>query len=230
MVQAKAYRTPLPHRLEGVPVVKFLVGPDMAVFHVHQNLLYDASPVFKAAFSGDFREASELSMPLPDDDKNSVQRMIQWLYTKKIELTVPVSAKTSEECYMQMAKLNTIADKYDICQLKNHIVDELFDLKKPPRYFQPPQLAIAVYVYNNTTGGSSFRKLLVAWYVYHIDLKWYDLEGTQDMLVEAPQDFAIDLARALGARLKYPDRSSPFTLPSSVYHETPPKNADEGHT
>lgn len=168
-------------------------------------------------------------MSLPDHDKDSVGRMIQWLYTRKFELTFPVSSETSGECYMQLAKLNTLADKYDIYLLKNQIVDELFDLTKPPRNFKPPQISVTKYVYDNTTEGSSFRKLLVAWYVYRIDLKWYDCDTTKATLAEVSQDLAIDLAVALGVRQKYPERPNPFTLPSTFYHEEPPKKADEGY-
>lgn len=169
-------------------------------------------------------------MPLPEDDQGSVERMIQWLYTGKYELTVPVSVETSAECYMQLAKLNTLADKYDIYILKNHIVDELFDLTKSPRNIKPPQLPVVAYVYENTTEESSFRKLMVAWFAYCIDLKWYEGKATRVGLAKVSQDFAIDLAMALGVRIKHPHQISPFTLPSSVYHETPPKEDDKGHT
>lgn len=168
-------------------------------------------------------------MSLPDHDKDSVGRMIQWLYTRKFELTFPVSSETSRECYMQLAKLNTLADKYDIYLLKNQIVDELFDLTKPPRNFKPPHISVVADVFNNTTEGSSFRKLLVAWYAYNIDLEWYDFDTTKATLAKASQEFAIDLVVALGVRQKYPERPSPLTLPSSVYHEAPLKKTDEGH-
>ena len=199
------------------------VGPDKTVFHVHQNLLFDASPVFKAGFSGDFKEAAERSMSLPDDDKHTLGRMIHWLYTRKLDLTVPIDSKTSNECYMQLAKLNTLADKYDIYLLKNDIVDELFELKKLPKPVKPPQIPIIKYVYDNTTGTSSFRKLMVAWYAYLIDFKWYDFEGAKDVLAGVSPEFAIDLAIAFGARQQHPDRKSPFALPSSTFHETSPE-------
>lgn len=166
-------------------------------------------------------------MPLPDDDKDAVRRMISWLYTKKVELTVPVSTETSEECYMQLAELNTLADKYDIYLLKNQIVDELFGLKKGPNNIRPPQIRPIAYVYKNTTEGSSFRKLIVAWYAFEINFKCYELERTRNVLAEISQDFAIDLVMELGARQAHPDRSSPFTLPPSVFYENPPKKADE---
>lgn len=168
-------------------------------------------------------------MSLPDHDKDSVARMVQWLYTRKFELTVPISLETSNECYLQLAKLNTLADKYDICLLKNHIFDELFGLEKPPRYVEPPQIPVIVYVYNNTTEGSSFRKLMVAWYAHGIDLEWYAKDATKSVIAGVSQEFAIDLVIALAARISDPGQKSPFSRPSSAYHETPSENADEGH-
>ena len=72
-------------------------------------------------------------MLLPDDYKDSVERLIQWLYTKRLDLTFPVSKETSNKCYMPLAKVNTLAEKFDICLLRNVIVDELFSLKGPPK-------------------------------------------------------------------------------------------------
>ena len=217
-------------RFGGVPVVTFYVGPDKIVFHVHENLLLDASPVFKAAFSGSFKEASERSISLLDDDKNSIERLTKWLYTKKLDLTTPVSKETSEECYMQLAKLNTLAEKYDIHALKNDIVDELFELYKPPKNIKPPQIPVIKEVYDNTTERSSFRKLMVAWSAYHIAFDWYGRDDSRTGLAGVSQDFAIDLARELGLRLENRDRKSPFTLPSKAFHETSPKEADEKST
>ena len=216
-----------------MPIVTFYVGPDKVVFHVHQNLVFDASPVFKAAFSGSFKEASERSMSLPEDDKDSVGHMIRWLYTKKFDLTISVCRETSGKRYMQLAMLNTLAEKYDIYLLKNDIVDELFALTKPPRDNTPPpppQIPVIKHVYDNTTEGSSFRKLMVAWYAYRIDFKWYSFDSTKSSLAKVSHDFAIDLAIALSVRVKHPDhqdRENPFTLPSSTFHETPPKEANE---
>ncbi len=162
-------------------------------------------------------------MTLLDDDRHTFGRMIHWLYTRKLDLTVPIDRETSAKCYLQLAKLNTLADKYDIYLLKNDIVDELFDLTKAPKNVMPPQTPIIKYVYDNTTLGSSFRKLMVAWCAYRIDFKWYDTEDAKDQLAGVSQDFVVDLAIELGARHKHPDRKNPFTLPSSTFHETSPE-------
>ena len=207
-----------------MPVVTFYVGPDKVVFHVHQNLLFDASPVFKAAFSGNFKEASERSMTLPDDEKDFFGSMIQWLYTQKLHLTMPVSLETSNVCYMKLAKLNALAEKYDIRSLKNDIIDKLFDLGPTPKKFKPPQIPPTRYVYDTTSERSSFRKLLVAWNTYHIDYVWYEKDTTRNMLAGVSPDFALDLAIEFGLRQKDPDRKSPFTRPSKDFHESAPND------
>ena len=70
---------------------------------------------------------------------------------------------------------------------------------------------------------------MVAWYAYGIDFEWYE-DATKSAIAGVSQEFAIDLVIALAARISDPGQKSPFTGPSSAYHETPSKNADEGHT
>ena len=120
-------------------------------FHVHLDVICNESSVFKAAFSGEFTEASNQSMNLRDHEIKSVERMIQWLYSKQYELAkwsfedIQITADTR---YWQLAKLNTLADKYDIIGLSNNIIDQLYILQSKD---VPPQLSVANYVYDNTT-------------------------------------------------------------------------------
>ena len=218
------------YRFEGDLVVTLYVGADRAVFCVHESLLFDASPVFKAALSGGFKEASDRSMSLPEDDRNSVGRMVQWLYTGTFDLIDPVCGDTSSEHFMQLAQLNTLAEKYDIYLLKNDIVDALFERVNSHRPNDLAERRGLEYLYNNMTRASTFRKLMVAWYVYEIDLKWYEDDGARDEFTSVSRDFVIEVAMALGVRLAHPDRKSPFDLPSSDFHEKPPKNAEKDQT
>ena len=78
-------------------IVTLHVGPDKLSFHVHQELLFKSSPVFKAAVSGACRESSEHCMALPEDDSKTVERLLQWLYFKSLGLTEAVCPKTSDE-------------------------------------------------------------------------------------------------------------------------------------
>ena len=165
-------------------------------------------------------------MSLPEDDRDSFECMIQWLYTKKFALINAVSNETSHELFFQLAKLNTLAEKYDIYLLKNDVVDALFDHANSPN----PNLEstdVMKHVYDNTTRASSFRKLMVAWHAYEINLGWFEGDDAREELTEVSPEFAIELAIALAARLKHPDRRRPFNQPSSDFHEKPPKKVEK---
>ncbi len=67
------------NKFRGVPFVTLYVGLERIPHHIHENLLFEASPVFEAAFSGKFRESSDRSMDLPDDDVDAAERMVRKL-------------------------------------------------------------------------------------------------------------------------------------------------------
>lgn len=191
-------------------------------FYVHRDVICKRSSVFKAAFSGEFTEASNQSMDLPDDEIKSVERMTQWLYTKQYELAtwdpddIPITANTR---YWQLAKLNTLADKYNLIGLSNDIVDQLYIIHSKD---VPPQLPVVTYVYENTTKNSAFRKLLIAWYSWEIDMNWYQDANARESLLEVPE-FAVDLAIAFGTKAELPAQKNPFLCDKSMYYQQPEK-------
>ena len=209
-------------KFQNNPIVTLDVGPDKHTFHVHQELLFKCSPVFKAAFSGQCRESSEHRMALPEDDLEIVERFMQWLYFKSIALAKGVCRETRDARYWQLARLNTLADKFDVGLLKNSIIDELFALKRQTS--SPPQPPVVAYIYENTTQTSSLRKLIVGWYVWHIKYDWYTASGTPACLEGTPT-FATDLAIAMSQRVQDPNLKSPFwSKPSSHYEHDPTRS------
>ena len=197
-------------------IVTLNVGPDKRTFHVHQNLLFKQSPVFKAAFSGECRESSERCMALPEDDPETVERFMQWLYFRSLGLTKGVSVETWDERYWQLARLNTLADKFNVGLLKNAIIDELFALRKIAP--MPPQSPVIGYIYENTTRASSLRKLIVGWYAWHINFTWYTSSSAPECFEDTPT-FAADLAIALSQRVHDSNVRSPFCSEPSSYYE-----------
>ena len=169
-------------------------------------------------------------MSLPDDDKDAVECMIQWLYTKKLRLTTTFSMETSHLCYMELAKLNALAEKYDICSLRNDIIDGFYNFSKfklDGNRFAAPYIDSVTYVYNTTSKRSPLRKLLVACYAYNIDFGWFEKDTTKGRLAEVSPDFAAGLAIELVLRLKYQGRKSPLTRPSKDFHESLPIEPDK---
>ena len=194
------------------------MGEEKVPIYVHCDVICKESSVFKSAFSGELKEASCQDVNLPGDDIESVERMIQWLYSKQYELAkwssgdIKITANTR---YWQLAKLNTLADKYNIIGLKNDIVDQLYIMQSKD---VPPQPRLAAYVYKNTTENSSFRKLLVAWWGWQINTEWYQDASTREWLLEVPE-FAVDLAIAFGTKANLPASKNTFLCDRSTYYQ-----------
>lgn len=60
--------------------VTLVIGPDSVEFHVSQTLLCTL-PFFRAALQGEFIEASEQQIKMPEDEPKEVSAMIEFLYT-----------------------------------------------------------------------------------------------------------------------------------------------------
>ena len=208
------------HSLRGSPIVTLVVGEAAILFNVHRDLLCNASPFFRSAFVGvgSFKETSEQSMTLADDDVDAFERLVHWIYVRKYPLS---DVKTSGGCqmgYMQLAMLYVIAEKYGVTELKNDIIDKVFEIRLKAN--PPPYKPVIKYLYSNTTAGLAFRALLAAWYVTDIDLNWYMEKDDPRRTLEDVPEFAIDLAIALGQALCGKGKPSPFQGSSSISHES----------
>lgn len=213
------------HRLADEEIVTIEVGATKTNFHIHKKLLCDVSPFFRAGFSGRFKEGSDKSMRLSEDDVDTFQRFVSWLYTKKYGLSGFETEPDVEERYMQLASLYVLSDKFGIGSLKNEMIDHLFSMRLTTDINAPPQSAISL-VYANSVGGSAFRKLLVEWYVWHIEGIWYTNPRVPGILAEVP-DFAAELAVAFGQRIANPKQRSLFEGDSSALYEDANTGSDD---
>lgn len=200
------------------PTIVLHVGEAKAAFRIHRKLICDASAMFRSVFlgNGTFAETEDQSMTLPEDDIETVTRFVQWLYGQDYELAPTTDASNTKKCYEQLARLYVFADKYGVDLLHNEIIDKLFDMKD--HGVTPPHIRLVSFIYQNTTVGSSFRKLLVAYYVFHIAMKWYseDLSKTFTAMPEFSADLALGFARRIAGTY-----TSPYSGPSSKFHVAP---------
>ena len=135
-------------------------------------------------------------MDIRDTDAETVNRLLQWLYCREFQVPDGNTLDDYEAFYLSLARLSTLADKYDISALADDIHDKILDSYSNGSR-KPPQQSVVVYTYANSSSLSIFRKFLVAWYAYHIDSDWYDFPDTKIFLSEQPE-FSIDLAIELG--------------------------------
>lgn len=60
------------------PAITLLAGPEPIQLHVHEAILCRL-PFFRAALKGEFKEASEKAVKMPEDDATSVAALIEFL-------------------------------------------------------------------------------------------------------------------------------------------------------
>ena len=169
-------------------------------------------------------------MDLPEEDVGSVNRLVQWLYTESYELDDVRPEEHLHARFWQLARLNALADKYDIVTLRNRIVSNFFVLfksDKVPR-LQPP-IDLVEYVYTNSSKRCALRDLLAAVYCWKIDYRWYSEAGIKDKLNSIPA-FGGDIAIAMAQRVL--GNGDPFRGCTTVYfeivnHEIPNEDHDD---
>ncbi|KAL8852108.1 MAG: hypothetical protein Q9221_003038 [Calogaya cf. arnoldii] len=195
------------------PIVELKVGAEASLFHIHRGLICESSPFFRAAFTGRFKESCG-SISLGEDDADVFGHIVQWLYRGKLETLSKTEADTGDDYFMKLFQLYVLADKYAIVPLENAVMDLLFgaldrrgkDLKS--KIHRPPQEPHITYVYENSPQGSQLRRFIMVYYVWHINLDWYNENTTVEWLESNPS-FGADVVKVFAARAK--GEPSPFS-------------------
>lgn len=113
------------------PIATLYVGQRRVEFHVHEDTLTKL-PFFRAALQGQFREASEKAICMPDDDPSKITAMIEFLYTGSYTYAYhPTSLQPHEGSDVPVADLAeglyhlgvyVVASKYDSPKLSERAV------------------------------------------------------------------------------------------------------------
>ena len=171
------------YRFRGVPTVTILVGEDGTPFIMHRDQLCEASSFFKAAFQRAFLQGSEIRMSLPEEEEHTFDLFTQWLYNRSYEI-IPGKDDDKDQRFMEPVKLYTLAEKYDVTELKSHVITKLFALRHEKWV---PGVETVAYAYEHTPQNSRLRKFLVDWWTCRVELPWFRLEDTQGWLKEHPE-------------------------------------------
>ena len=159
------------YRFAWVQMVTLYVGKDKIEFHLHEDALFDASPVFRKAFTSDFQEASKRTMDLPEDDAGSFDHLIKCIYSKSFDMDLFEDATSDSEREVQAAQLFALAEKYDVETVMLNIAIGLYahakakrcDQKRYPRRYTPPERRAVEIAYEYTSRDSMLRKVFIDW-------------------------------------------------------------------
>jgi hypothetical protein len=76
----------LRHLIGKPDLVTLRVGPEKETFVLHKELLCARSEYFRAAHSGNFKEAGENEIALPEGvDMRAFRTFVTWLYVDQVE-------------------------------------------------------------------------------------------------------------------------------------------------
>ena len=165
------------------------ISKDKAKAIVPKDPLCEISSFFRAAFMSQFKEATDQSIDLPEDDIETVEDFIQWLYSGKYSLGS--SAEIKGTGYEQPLRLLIFADKYDVTDLLKYLYEAL--IKSFKRDSETPSQAAIRFVYESTYKGSGIRRLVAEKVVLCLPVsRWLQKETTYEWLLTVPE-FSVDL-------------------------------------
>ena len=174
--------------------------------------------IFKSAFmgTGQFEETAQKSMKLPEDDPETIDSMIQWVYFKSFPFDRKAATKDDHEAQIalqQLASLYVAADKFEIIGLKNELINQLFKYASRKSSYVPND-DVVEYIYSNTIPGSNLRRLTVDWHAEFVGRQWFKDRATAEF-VRQNSEFVADLLARMstmleGRRCSWPDRKHRF--------------------
>ena len=178
---------------------------------------------------------------LTTTDAPTVERMISWLYNRRIPIAAPTE-ETAEDVFQNLAELNAFANSYEMTALINDVVDSLLEalktseswhIKLPQRLklSEPwtcdeatlyPSLEVIEYVFATYTS-HQFRQILIEWYGCHVDVAWMREERNKEVLNRC-KEFRVALGGAVAREAKKGTVGkeacmSPLEREGGYYHE-----------
>lgn len=104
------------------PIITLCIGPHKTELRAYEAILCRL-PFFRAALHGDFKEASEKAITMPEDDPETIGALIEFLYTDSytyafkpasLSANIPVSDVTQGAFHVAVY---AVASKYDCAAL-----------------------------------------------------------------------------------------------------------------
>lgn len=87
-----------------VVTVEVSTDTEREQFIVHKDVLTNCSPYFKAAFEGEFREANEKSITIPDTKPATFQTFMDWCYFGNVPVNTANSCWAKSCMYKKIGK------------------------------------------------------------------------------------------------------------------------------
>ncbi|KAL8890625.1 MAG: hypothetical protein Q9215_002271 [Flavoplaca cf. flavocitrina] len=184
-------------------VVTILVGPEKTPFRIHKGLLCSKSEYFRAALEGFFKESTEKSVHLRDEDPGIFQFYATWIYSQKLVVGFTQRQLSMDVC----CRLYVLADKLGSDDVQNLAIDLIHE-RCTRSYDDDINSSIVNFVYDNTLPDSRLRAIL-------IDIASYEVlfDYAQDLVGVNP-DFIFEVVKVLSRRVPHrlKDEKAPLDM------------------
>ncbi|PMD26768.1 hypothetical protein NA56DRAFT_744085 [Hyaloscypha hepaticicola] len=187
--------------------ITMLVGEEEIRFLLHEKILCESSPFFELVCKSELMNDHVRMIKLHEDDPELVDIMVYWMYRKYLCLPVyyfntdPVSMTSSLNTPPGLlARLYTLAEKYQIHRLQNDIIDALILWLDDFNLSLRVPASVIQYVWSNTFSEDCKLRQFLLEYV-KAEYTFHDLRsiGVKEEVKE--KDFWYGLARGFALTL-----------------------------
>ena len=165
--------------------VKVGSGVTHKAFTLHKGLLCHYSAYFEAALNGKFAEAENGKIDLPEEDVDTFERFVFWLYTGIFHAPENVTTR-----YTTLCQLWVFGDRRQIPLLSNNMIDRLRDAMV--EHWKAPTVQLK-FIYQNTHADSALRRFVIWDFSNTCGL---DILGAESRSIW-PEDATWDLVKAV---------------------------------
>jgi hypothetical protein len=161
-------------------VIVFLVGADEPErFVVHESLIKSHSEFVCMALRGDWREAKERIIPLPDDDPEVFSVCQQWLYGGLIHTRDDGTPSEADDEYSTLVKAYILGEKIMDANFTDSIADAIIEKLRSMRCFDT---GLTDLVFDNTLPTSPLRRLWLDAYYNFGSPEWLNASLVADSI------------------------------------------------
>ncbi|KAL1642370.1 hypothetical protein SLS58_005444 [Diplodia intermedia] len=172
-------------------IIEIVVGKKQQKYDIHKDLLCSSSPFFRKACNGNWKEARERRVELPEDTPECFDVYVQWLYSDQLFLK-----HEDEENDYEKIDWDLFLGVY---LLGDKLLDRKFKEACVDIAFQSIDHEIAAdhakTLYNALPPSDPYRRLYVRFWAYWAKPYWFDPEDNADA-TDAPLEFFRDVAKA----------------------------------
>lgn len=174
----------------GGDVVVFLVGTDTPKrFAIHEGLVRPRSEFVRLALRGEWKEARERTIPLPEDDPEIFAVYQRWIYGGLICTRYNNALSKTDDEYKTLVKAYILGEKIMDQDFKDSIADAIVEKLRSLRRFDA---GLTGLVFENTPSASPLRSLWMDAYYHFGSSEWLDAS-----LVGSPinAEFMVEFSR-----------------------------------